>query len=70
MAEYEPVTDNDPRNRTSVRSSSGTITVLLAAVTLPNEPLLSQSMDALCLGSNASDRRDVDEERISRSRHV
>lgn len=64
------MTDIDPRNRTSVRSSSGTIAVLLAVVTLPNEPLLSQSMDALCLGSNASDRRDVDEERISRSWHV
>jgi hypothetical protein len=43
MAEYEPVTDNDPCNRASVRSSSGIIAVLLAAVTLANEPLLCQS---------------------------
>lgn len=70
MAESEPVTDNDPRERTSVRTASGTLAVLLAAVTLPDEPLLSQTMNTLCLGPNARDRRDVEEERISRSWHA
>lgn len=70
MAELEPVTDDDPREKTSMRIAPGTLAVLLVAATLLDEPLLSQTMNTFCLTPNARDRRDVEEKRISRSWHA